>query len=781
MASEQNIQNYLSSGASSPPAIAPGVADASDADKPKGLDFGIYTRMLVRNLPLIAITGSLASLPFLFQAFQMPKYYQGNFRILVEPITSQGRAADPSALTRQTIDQNSVDYPTLMQVLQSPELLDKIARQIRVAGFPDVTAESLKQEIFLQNLVIGRVGADKQSTTTRLIEVNYQGGDPNRVKTVLEEFKKGYLRYSLEDRRTRIGGGVQFIEEQLPDLQKRVNTLQNQLQELRQRYQLANPETESEGVSSQLQSARAQRLETQRGLAEQNALYSRLQNQLGLNPDEGMLAASLSENPRYQNAISELKKVETAIALNSARFTDRSPVMESLLQQRDNLEAFMDREAQLTLGARAGAASDPRISAFQNSLRLGLIKQLVEIGNTRQVLEVRENALSSVENQLNQRFLQFPLIVREYNNIQQQLEIATKTLNQFLTQRETLRVEAAQKEVPWEVVSPPNLLKNAAGQVVPLASKPTKPLAMGVGLGLVVGLGMALIKEALQNQFLNHKDIPSITKLPALTVVPQRRGLVGLDSAVLVGARDPFSQAFSSLYTNLRFLPRKSPIHSVVVSSAGVGDGKTTTAAHLAMAAAAMGQKVLLVDADMRSPRLHSLLDVDNNRGFSDLLSDETLSPEAVIQPSPLDDNLFVLPAGRGVNNAARLLATKKAGELVERLKQGFDLVVFDTPNLIDVSDATFLADRTDGMLMVVSVGKVKRPAVKQVLKELDKFQINVLGVVPNHPGRGYVAYPQSLPTPELAPAQEPALLENLNIFRTPLPPVTEKQRSDTN
>jgi capsular exopolysaccharide synthesis family protein len=392
----------------------------------------------------------------------------------------------------------------------------------------------------------------------------------------------------------------------------------------------------------------------------------------------------------------------------------------------------------------------------------------VETANNQQVLQVRERELTNVEANLNQRFLEFPLIVREYNDIQQKLEIATKTLNQFLTQRETLRVEAAQKEVPWELV--------ADAQVARVESKPTKKLLMGLGLGLGLGLLLAFLKETLQNRFLSSEDIASITKLPALSVVPRRRGLMGLDPAVSNGARDSFSQAFTSLYTNIRFLPMNPAVRSLVISSAVTGDGKTTVAAHLAMAAAAMGQKVLLVDANLRSPSLHNLFELPNQKGLSEILSNTDLAWADLVQPTSLDENLSVLPAGQSVRNTGRLLASQEAKVLVKQLEQAYDLVVFDTPSMIDVSDASFLAAETSGVLLVVSINRVKRSAVTQVVKEMEKFRLKVLGVVPNHVGRGYEQQPIK-PLAEIGSAEEPAMLTNLNIFSPSTAPVDKQSR----
>lgn len=765
MAAEQNIQSLIpTSGAP----VANGIPDeTSSGAQGGGLDFGPYLRTLKRNFFLIALATTATTLPAAYLALSAPKTYEGSFRLLVEPITVQGRSVDPSAISRaQTPESSTIDYPTLLQVLQSPQLLDKIAKRIQAnPRYRDVTTESLTRDLIRQRLLVQRITGSTSLDNTRVIQVSYQGSDPDRVQYILKEIKEGYLRYSLEDRRTRIGGGVQFIEDQLPDLQKRVNILESRLQDMRQRYQLTDPRSDGESVSTRLQEARSLRFQTQRELAEQDALFQRLQNQLGLTPDQALQASALSQNPRYQELAGEIKKLDAQIAARGARLTDENPAMQNLLSQRRNLTSLLNSETQRILGERAVNSSvNPQVLTFQDPLRLGLIKQLVDTSNSRQLLQVRNQEILQLEAALNQRFARFPAIVREYNDIQQQLEIATKTLNQFLTQRETLRIEAAQKDVPWEVVAEPDLVKGLNGRPIPTAGASIKQLMMGFSVGLFLGVLLAFLKDKLNNKFLCAEDIPSAVKLPSLGVIPRK-----VNGSPLVDpmARNPFSKAFSEFYTSLRFA-RVNPVRSVVIGSADRGDGKTTTALNLALTAASMGQRVLLVDADLRSPQLHTLLGLTNHKGLSDTLSDNPIPWEESVQRSTLDKNLSVLTAGQGGVGSTRLLAASEMQTLMQRLHNAFDLVIYDTPGLVEFTDGTFLASQTDGMVLVVSVRKVKRPAVKHVLSELTRFRIPVLGFVSNHPGSGSSAfYPAAL---EEEPSGQPALLESLNLLNPAAP-----------
>jgi capsular exopolysaccharide synthesis family protein len=332
--------------------------------------------------------------------------------------------------------------------------------------------------------------------------------------------------------------------------------------------------------------------------------------------------------------------------------------------------------------------------------------------------------------------------MRQYNELQRRLDIATKTLSQLLIQRETLRVDAAQKEVPWEMVSAPEIPHDAKGNMLPARSGNPKKLAMGVIAAIVLGLGAAALKEKYYDLFYTTEDIQDRLELPLLGVIPLNKSAKHPNSSGVVKSIEGtqanhneaslFLEAFDSLYASIHFLASNPPVRSLVVSSASPGDGKTTTALHLGQAAALMGQRVLLVDANLRLPQIHTSLGLLNVQGLSNLLS-QNLDPNALIQQSPMEENLFVLTSGQIRSHSTRLLASNRMQDLMEQFQAAFDLVIYDAPHLLGVADANFLAEHTDGLLMVVGVGKTKRSVVMQVLDGLNSFRLPILGIVANH------------------------------------------------
>jgi len=718
-------------------------SDESEAPK-KALNLGPILRNIRRNALLIAVITAATTIASLYLVPKSPRIYEGNFQLLVEPITSEAKLTDPSVLSR---NENSapaigIDYPTLLQVLQSPSLLTKISKRIQ-SQYPNFKNDSLGKDLVRQNLVIRRIGTNL-TDFTKLIEVHYKGEDPAQVEFVLQEILNEYLKYGLESRKTNISSAVEFIEGQLPRLRRQVNDLQGQLQVLQQQYKLNNPTNDGGALSQQLREIQTQKFNVQRELMEQKALYTNLQRQLNLGENEVLTASTLSDDPSYRALLTQKKDIESQIAIKSVELTNDHPVIQSLRQQQRNISLLLNQEVQQTTGqALPSRATNPQILKFQNSTRQSLIKQLIDTSNNIHLFEVRNQAFTKAEAVLNQQLLQFPAIANKYNKIQQSLEITTNTLNQLLVHRETLRVEAAQKEVPWQIASGPTMLRDVAGKPIPAPSNASKNLGIAIFVGLIFGVGSALLVEKLRNVFHTTEDIQdAMTELPVLEVpsFAQSQSPLPKNAAVSFSVEDNkieqsnatlVLETFISLYTRIRFLTSNSPVRSLVVCSAELGDGKSRTALHLAQAAAIKGQRVLLVDANLRQPQLHTMFGLPNLAGLSNILS-KNLEPKEFIQRSPLDNNLFLLTAGQLLTNPSRLLASSRMQYLIKEFQTDFDLIIYDTSHFLGFADTKFLAADTDGVLMVVKVGKTHRSAVTQVLNQLKSSNLPILGIVAN-------------------------------------------------
>lgn len=690
-------------------------------------------------ITLSALSGGL----LIWKAKQTIPDFQGGFRVLAEPITAEGRlarvflqaqsnnlgAADLSKIGSSVEDSSLVDYQTQIRVLKSPELLAPVIAELQKV-YPDINFSTL-----LANLWISRVSYEKdgKEAGTKILDIRYQDKDPKKIKFVLQTLANNYLNYSGQERLSSTKQGITFIDTQLPELQRRVDTLQERLQRLRRQSNLSLPEVTSRGLSEQAGALGSRRTDIQAQLAESRALYANLQRQFAEQKSAQVLGVDLKT---YEPLVRQLQDVESQIAVNSVLFQDDSPPMQSLREKRDNLRVLLRREADAALQMVAGQI---------------------------QALEARQQAIADNENLLNQQITQFPAVLREYADLQRELEVATDSLKLFLSKRETLQLDAGQLEVPWQIIAKPEVFVDEKGRPMPVETSQTRrQLAIAVILSLLLGIGVGFLIEVLNTVFHTPEEAKAGTKLPLLGVIPFSKRLqkvapvtetadvrgrssgglklvLGNPSSSQHDSASPVLEAFRSLYTNIRLLSPHTPIRSFAIGSATPGDGKSTVAVHLAQTAAAIGQRVLLVDADLRRPQLHQKLGLPNVRGLSDAIATD-IGLNDVIQRSgsvwadelPWEDNLFVLTAGPLPADPIKLLSSKKMLYLMEQFQAFFDLVIYDTPPLVGLADGNILAAHTDGIVMVVGLDKTDRAMVVKGLDGLKISGASVLGIVAN-------------------------------------------------
>jgi polysaccharide biosynthesis transport protein len=703
---------------------------SADVGKQRGVNLKFLRRLMGRNAALIGIPTFVAAILTAGVIGLSPQSYSGSFQLLVEPMSNDGKLSpsvvDSPDSTRPVAE---LDYVTLVRVLTSPNVLSGIVQRIH-ARYPKIVYAN-----FIKNLEVERIEKNP-AEKTKILSVTYEGADSQQVLFVLNELAKGYITFGLEDRKSQIGGGVVFIEQQLPELKQRVATLESQLQSLQQKHKISDLETEGTELSKQARQIQTQQLEAQRDLAAQRNLSRNLQSQLGgLGPQEVVKASALSENPRYQGLLDQLKQVEKQISLDSATFQPEFPEIQKLQEQRKNLINLISQETQKLVGSAA-------VPQFQTSIQKTLSQQLIDSLNQLQILETRTQALSQASNAIDQKMRQFPEVKRRSGDLQAQLEIAQNTLKQLQLKRGSLRLESAQKEVPWQLIAKPDLLKDSLGRPIVSSRKALQKMLMGTLGGFLLGMGCAILREKRQDMFHSLEDLQEevhgalVGIFPKVESSPTRRLLkVNVNNEQLLNAlQDPqnaLSRAAEGLYTNLRFLPLEAGVRSLVIASNSSHDGKTTVVTHLAKAAATMGQRVLVVDSNMVVPQIHTWLDVPNYEGLNEVLTKGT-DPNQLIQRSPQQTNVFVLPSGQVSQTSRKLLASQQMQHLMNQLHSMFDLVLYDTPPLQSYADANFLGLHSDGLLMVVSVGKTRRSQVLTLFKKLQSARIPLLGVVAN-------------------------------------------------
>jgi capsular exopolysaccharide synthesis family protein len=365
-------------------------------------------------------------------------------------------------------------------------------------------------------------------------------------------------------------------------------------------------------------------------------------------------------------------------------------------------------------------------------------------------LDARVKALTALKVRSGATFSVLPAMKEEQARLERRVNSLAATSDDLRAQYQKARMAEEVEAGDIDVVSLAPLPSS------PLISGAVLKLALGIFLGLVLGLIVAYTLEALNTSVRRPEDLEAVLRVPGLAVIPRITGgsrhggshlrkLLGsgknkLEAGSPMSGDQTFSigiEAFRNLRTSLIWSDGGETLKTLVVTSAAPGEGKTLTAANLAVTLAYDGLRVLLVDCDIRRPRVHGLFHVPRAPGLMELLTassnPDSPPPPAIRQTSVA--RLSVLPCGALPMNAANLLSSTRMRILLQELKEQFDIIVLDTPPVLATADAGIVASLTDGVLLVVRAGTTDRNAAQRAYQQLANVGARVVGTVLNDPG----------------------------------------------
>jgi capsular exopolysaccharide synthesis family protein len=297
------------------------------------------------------------------------------------------------------------------------------------------------------------------------------------------------------------------------------------------------------------------------------------------------------------------------------------------------------------------------------------------------------------------------------------------------TQLSQIQINVAQAPSGGQIVS------YAKVPVAPTSPKPVTDVLLAGLLGLVIGVALVLIQDFLDDRIRTQSDLEAaISDRPTLGLIPKLSSWKNSKTPVLLmlsQPRSPIAEAYRGLRTSLAFAGLENPVRVIEITSAGAGEGKTTTSANLAASIAESGRSVCLVDCDLRRPRVHEFFGVANSVGLTDVLTGNTALDDACI-PSNAVDGLWILPSGPLPPNPSELLDRNRTRGTFASLASKFDMVILDTSPVLPVTDAAVLSGAVDAVIIVATANKSTFTEMAKTIQILERVDAPILGVVLN-------------------------------------------------
>ncbi len=355
-----------------------------------------------------------------------------------------------------------------------------------------------------------------------------------------------------------------------------------------------------------------------------------------------------------------------------------------------------------------------------------------------------EDQQAFVSTQLSQLKLQIETNQKTLNNLTNQaaLETDPKKLGDLNDRITALQTKINDWQTNYANLSA--LLNNASGLFVTIlapAQEPTVPISPNIPrnilsaavVGFALACGVVLLFEYLDDTIKDPDDVQRVLSLSTLGAITRIANVHNLPDSLIAlkHPRSPIAEAYRVLRTNLRFSGIENPSGALLITSAGPGEGKTTTAANLAVALAQGGKRVILIDTDLRRPTLHKVFGLSNDVGLSNMFLEDATALESVVQPTSIE-GLSVITSGPLPPNPAEVLDSKQMSKILTNLRGQADMLILDSPPALAVADASIIGSRCSGAVLVVDSGRTRTDVTRRAVETLNKTNVKVLGVVLN-------------------------------------------------
>lgn len=650
-----------------------------------------YWQVIRNRYGIILLAFLLVFMTALVITYVMPKRYESIAVLQVRPSVPSLEVM-PGVVTRNAAGFTQSFLQTEFKVITSQKTLDIVIDELDLTNHWNLDREQVRERLS------GMIDA-QNIRGTDLIEIEVRAPNPQDARMIADRVSKAYRlrRAELENKRS---------DQALAELRDAVVAQEDLVEEKRQAlttlirtekviYQPSRSGVRSEGFT-EFDKARDAAQRYAELEADRIRLESQIETLLRYSGDQLMTYASglnLPENvirslhPQYLEAQRTLNGLEVGgLGSQHPNVKQQRKIVTDLFQQLEEgviaLRETLRAQLELTKTQAERLKVDADLKE-EEAIKTGIARQSFEDARTdfeTSLALLEDLKIKEIGEQMQRRISEDPVIVHE---------------------------DPVESQTPVS----PNITLN---------------LALGAIVGLVFGVGIAFLLEYLDTSVKTLEDVERYLQVPVLAVIPKDVGVLYKQSGM-----SPDAEAYRILRTNIEFNRKNPEDNAITVVSGGAGEGKSTTLVNLAYICAQGGYTTLMIDADLRRPRLHTFFEINNSVGLTNYLTTDLMLEDVILQ-TPVD-NLYFMPSGILPADAAGILNSRRMSELIQDVKQRFDLVLIDSPPILGVSDASVLASEVDLTMIVVQHRKLPRNMLQRVKTTVEGVGGHVIGVVLNN------------------------------------------------
>jgi len=705
-----------------------------------------YLRIIYRGRWIVLFSFLVVFTGTVYYTFTTDPVYDATTTLIID----KSNAMENALFDFNSFGNQSTHISNQIEIIKSRTIAERVIKRMELSNVRDslslfhpnddgeyLTLREMAQIIRENMEVINKKETD-------IIEITYSAPSAFEAAYTVNAIAQEYADASVEFNQGELKDLRKFLEEQLRKKGQELTSSEELLRDYQERERVASLDEETSELITRLSAVEAELEQSQVMLQASLEMKNSLEKQLDERRETVSSELSEISTPYIQTLQEELARIvaektkyETAVAsqatgVNSDYFNAQIAEYDSKIK---SLKQRLEEEAKKL--STSSMVQDP----FQ--LTQELVSRIINLDAEIKANTAKINTLQEVINTYNAQLESLPVKVLELARLKRRQMVDEQTYMLMTKRLEETKIQEAGQRKEVRVVD------EAIEPLFPTKPKKKLNLALGVVLGIGLGIGITFLREYFDNSIKTQEEleqlgfnilatIPKIEMSKVEEKLEARLAKMGPMEGKRIEARlithldpkSPVSEAYRSLRTNIQFSRVDQKIKAVLVTSSGPKEGKSTTSANLAIAMAQSGKRVVLIDADLRRPVVHSIFGMDKDEGLTNYMMDD-IDYDTMIKKSIMD-NLYVIPSGVLPPNPSEMLESEKMKKLLERLRNDFDFVLFDTPPIIAVTDAAILGTIVDGAILVVKAGQTNYDALVRAKSLLDAVNTRILGALLN-------------------------------------------------